>query len=246
MTKLTPSELTRYDRQMIVPGWGLEGQKKLKEARVIVTGSGGLGCPASIYLTVAGVGKLVIIDKERFELSNLNRQVLGWQKDIGRLKAEAAAEKLRAMNPDIEVEPLIVEITEDNVRDLIRGANVVVDAMDNWVTRFLINRVCVEERIPFVHAGIHGLHGQVTTIVPGKGPCLRCILPKTPSEIKRFPVLGATPAFFAILQTMETLKLILGIGKPLVGRMLLFDGEDMSFQSIKVNRRTDCPVCGGI
>jgi len=240
---LSKSEMERYDRQMLIPGWGEDGQKKLKMARVVVIGVGGLGCPASLYLAVAGIGKVVVIDRERFELSNLNRQVLGWQEDIGRFKVEVVAEKLRRANQDVEVEPLNIAITEDNVQGLIRGANVVVDALDNWGTRFIINKGCVEEGVPLVHAGIYGFSGQLTTITPGKGPCLRCILPETPREAPRFPVPGATPAFFATLQVMETLKLILGIGKTLTGRMLIFDGESMEFTIVETERRHDCPVC---
>lgn len=240
---LSKSELERYGRQMLIPGWGKEGQKKLKSARVVVAGAGGLGCPASVYLVAAGIGKLIIIDKEKFELSNLNRQILGWQRDIGRFKAEAAAEKLKALNPEVEVEPVIAEITEENAHELIDNANVVVDAMDNWGTRFILNKACVEKGIPFVHAGVFGLCGQLTTVVPGKGPCLRCILPETPKETAGFPVPGVTPAFFAILQVIEVLKLIIGFGEKLTGKMVLFDGEDMSVKVINVEKRPDCPIC---
>jgi molybdopterin/thiamine biosynthesis adenylyltransferase len=231
---------------MLVPGWGEDGQKKLKSAKVVVAGAGGLGCPASIYLAAAGVGKLVVIDKEEFELSNLNRQILGWQKDIGRLKAEVVAEKLRALNPEVEVKPLVVEITGENIRELIHNADVVVDAMDNWRTRFIVNSGCVEKGIPFVHAGIFGLYGQMMTIMPGKGPCLRCLLPETPKEVRRFPVPGVTPALFAMLQVMETLKLIIGFGETLAGRMLLLDGEGMSFTVVNVERRPECPICANL
>jgi len=245
-SSLSKSELERYNRQMLIPGWGKKGQKRIKSAKVVVTGAGGLGCPASIYLAAAGVGRLVLIDRERFELSNLNRQILGWQKDIGRPKAEAAVEKLKALNPDIKVEGMIVEITKENVHQLLEGADIVVDAMDNWKTRFIINEGCVDNRIPFVHAGIFGFYGQITTIIPGEGPCLRCILPETPSDISRFPVPGVTPALFASLQAMETLKLITGLGETLKGRMLLFDGERVSFTIMKVERNPECPICSHV
>ncbi len=242
-TALSRSELERYDRQMLIPSWGLDGQKRLKSAKVVVTGAGGLGCPASLYLAAAGVGELVVIDREEFELSNLNRQILGWDNDIGRPKVEAVAEKLRALNPEVEVKPLLVEITEENIHELVQNASVVVDAMDNWRTRFIINKGCVEGGIPLVHAGISGLYGQIMTIIPGKGPCLRCLIPETPREVPRFPVLGATPGLFATLQVMETLKLIVGFGETLTGRMLLFDGDSMSFTIINVEKRPGCPVC---
>ncbi|MEM2094360.1 MAG: HesA/MoeB/ThiF family protein, partial [Candidatus Bathyarchaeia archaeon] len=236
----------RYNRQMLLNGWGEEGQLRLKNAKVTIAGTGGLGCPAAIYLAAAGVGCLQLLDNDQFELSNLNRQILGWESDIGRPKTVAVREKLLALNSDIEVEARQVEITSNNICDLIRDSNVVVDAMDNWKTRFIINKGCVESRVPLVHAGIHGMSGQITTIIPGKGPCLSCILPREPPEIRPFPVVGATPGLLAMLQVMETIKLIVGIGKPLVGKLLIFSGEDMSFSTVEVLRNPQCPVCTGI
>lgn len=243
---LSKTELERYTRQMLVPDWGEDGQKRLKSARVVVAGVGGLGCPASIYLAVAGIGKLVVIDKEKFELSNLNRQILGWMNDIGRFKAEVAAEKLMAFNPEIEVNSLIADITEENIHELIQDADVVVDAMDNWKARFIINKGCIEKGIPFIHGGIFGFQGQVMTIIPGKSPCLRCLLPRTPKEIVRIPVPGVTPALFASLQVMETLKLIIGFGETLSGKILLFDGESMSFMIVNIEKRPNCPICANL
>jgi adenylyltransferase/sulfurtransferase len=229
---------------MLLPGWGAEGQERLKSAKVVVAGAGGLGCPAAVYLAAAGVGDLVVLDKDVFELSNLNRQILGWQRDVGRPKADTAAEKLRALNPEIVVKSLFVEITEENIHALIRDATVVVDALDNWRTRFIINEACVKQRLPLVHAGIFGLYGQIMTVIPGKGPCLRCLHPEMQEEISLFPVLGATPGLFATLQVMEVIKLIVGFGKPLTGRLLLFDGENMEFMAVDIERRLDCSVCG--
>ena len=240
---LTKLELERYNRQMLILGWGKEGQGKLKAAKVVVAGAGGLGCPAALYLAAAGVGKLTVVDKGSFELSNLNRQILGWHRDVGQTKSESVAEKLRAFNPYIEIKPITLEITQNNIHELIRNASVVVDAMDNWETRFIINKGCVEKRIPFIHSGIFGLYGQLTTIIPDRGPCLQCIFPKTPKEHTNFPVLGATPALFATLQVMETIKLIVGFGKTLVGRMLFFDGENMDFSIFNVEKRPECPIC---
>ncbi len=243
---LTERDLQRYHRQMLIHNWGMEGQTRLKNARVTVAGTGGLGCPASIYLAAAGVGRLRLLDNDCFELSNLNRQILGWEKDIGRPKTAAVKEKLSALNSDIEVEARQVEITPANICDLIGDSDVVVDAMDNWKTRFIINQGCVRSRVPLVHAGVHGMNGQMTTIIPGKGPCLSCILPREPPEIRPFPVMGATPGLFAMLQVMETVKLIVGIGRPLVGDLLLFSGEDMSFSTVQVSRNPQCPVCMGV
>ncbi|RLI20297.1 adenylyltransferase, partial [Candidatus Bathyarchaeota archaeon] len=179
---LSPRELERYDRQIRISEWRIEGQKKLKKAKVVVAGIGGLGGLAALYLAAAGVGKLILVDKGRFELSNLNRQILGWEKDVGRLKVQAAKEKLEALNPEIEIETVTEEITEANIDSIIKNAHAIIDGMDNWKTRFILNKACVLNNIPFVHAGVSEFHGQITTIMPGEGPCLRCILPRNPPE----------------------------------------------------------------
>lgn len=243
---LTESELERYNRQILVSDWGKQGQIKLKEAKVVVAGVGGLGCPASLYLAAAGIGTILLIDKDTFELSNLNRQILGVQRDIGKCKVEAAQEKLVALNSDINILTNCETITEDNVNELIHGFDIVVDAMDNWETRFLLNRACIQQQIAFVHAGVYGWSGQMTTIIPGKGPCLRCIIPRNPPKMKSFPVIGVTPGFFATLQVMEVIKLLTEIGKPLTGRLLIFDGEDLNFSVVNVSRNPKCPVCNDI
>lgn len=238
------SELERYGRQIMIKGFGENGQRKLKQAKVLVAGAGGLGCPASLYLAAAGVGNLVIVDGDKVELSNLNRQVLYWSDDIGKDKSFSAAKKLKLLNPEIKVTARSEEITHENGGKLVRGCSAVVDGMDNWSTRYTLNEACVKEGVPFVHAGVYGLYGQITTIMPGEGPCLQCIIPKTPSEVKGFPVLGATPGTLGLLEAFETIKLITGIGKPLIGRMITFDGEDVSFQIVKVERNPRCPTCG--
>lgn len=240
---LSPSELERYGRQILISGWGVTAQEKLKAAKVAVAGIGGLGCPSSIYLAAVGLGKVVLIDKEKFKLSNLNRQILGWQKDIGKFKVEVAKEKLEALNQEIQVETVIADITKENIRNVIGNVDVVIDGQDNWKTRFTINEYCIAHRIPFVHAGVSGLHGQMTVILPGKGACLRCIFPKDPPEAENVPILGATPAFFASLQVIETVKLVTGIGRPLVGIMLFANSEDMEFETVKVKQNHECPVC---
>jgi len=242
--KLSSSELERYDRQIRIKDLGKSGQAKLKKARVIVAGAGGLGCPAALYLVAAGVGYVAIVDTESVELSNLNRQVLHWDDDVGKPKSISMIEKLRQLNPEVKVEAVQKVIKADNARELVKGFTVVVDGLDNWRTRFVLNKACVKEKIPFVHAGIYSLYGQITTILPGKGPCLQCILPKIPPEEEKFPVLGATVGTLGLLEALETIKVITGLGEPLVGRMLHFDGETMSFQEIRVDRRPYCPVCG--
>lgn len=243
---LTPEELGRYSRQTLIRGFGEEGQQKLKNAHVLVAGLGGLGSPASTYLVAAGVGHLTILDAERVELSNLNRQILHWQLDVGRSKAGSAIEKLWAMNPKAKIESRLETITRGNAGKLLKGADIVVDGMDNYPTRYLLNETCVHNRIPFIHGAVEGLVGQLATILPGEGPCLRCIIPKEPPLKPTFPVLGATPGVIGCLQAMEAIKLIVGVGKPLVGRMLFFNGEDMTFDIIETRRDLKCPVCKGV
>lgn len=240
---LSSFELRRYERQMLISGWGVKAQRKLKGAIVAVAGIGGLGCPVSLYLASAGIGKIILIDSDKFRLNNLNRQVLGWQKDIGRLKAEVAKEKLDSLNPEVQVEAIVAKINEDNINDIIGMVDIIIDGQDNWKTRFIINEYCITHSISFIHAGVSGFHGQMTTILPGQGPCLRCIFPIDPPEANEIPVLGATPALFASLQVIETIKIVTGIGKPLVGRMLFVDAREMEFETVEVKRTPECPVC---
>lgn len=228
---------------MIISGFGKTGQRKLKAAHVVVAGIGGLGSPASSYLSAAGVGHITIIDSQRVELSNLNRQVLHWEPDVGQPKVKSATDKLTAMNSNIKVDTIFEQITSENVDQLIKGLDVVVDGMDSYPTRYLLNEACVRNRVPFIHGAVEGLVGQLMTILPGGGPCLKCAIPKDPPKKPLFPVLGATPGVIGCLQAMEAIKLIIGLGKPLVGRMLIFNGMDMTFDEIKVNRDPSCQVC---
>lgn len=243
--ELKPEELIKYNRQIILPSFGEEGQRKLKSSHIIVAGMGGLGSPISIYLACAGVGKLTLIDFDTVELSNLNRQILHWDEDIGERKVISAARKLRRINPLVEVIPVEAKITEANIRELIREADIVMDAMDNMETRFIINEACIREGIPFIHGGIYGLMGEATTIIPGRTPCLECIYPRGTETKKPFPVFGATPALIASIQVMEAIKLIGGFGKLLAGRMLYFNGENMEFWIADIERNPNCPICGG-
>jgi adenylyltransferase/sulfurtransferase len=242
--RLTLQERKRYNRQMLIQGWGETGQLKLRNARVTVAGSGGLGNPASLYLAAAGVGRITLIDNDCYELSNLNRQILSCEQDIGRPKVDVAKEKLCALNSTIQVNTQNKTIKADNVDALIKDSDVVIDAMDNWATRYILNKACIDNRIPLVHAGIQGLSGQITTIIPGKGPCLQCLIPKPPPEVRPFPVLGATAGLFATLQVMEAIKLILGTGETLVGRLFLLSGEGMTCNIVRISRSLDCPACG--
>lgn len=237
------NESERYSRQIAILGFGEAGQRKLEAAHVVVAGLGGLGSVASIYLVAAGIGHLTIIDAQRVDLSNLNRQVLHWPPDVKRLKAESGVEKLHAMNPSVSINAITEKITGENVDKLLRNADVVVDGMDNYQTRYLLNEACMRIRKPFVHGAVEGLTGQLTTIMPGNGPCLRCIIPKPPPRKPTLPVLGATPGVIGCLQAIETIKLLIGIGEPLIGRMLFFDGQRMSFEEIEVYRDPNCSIC---
>jgi len=242
--ELAKEEIERYDRQLIIKGWGVEGQKRLKTSRIAVVGIGGLGSPAAIYLAVAGVGELVLIDKDVVELSNLNRQILHWDQDIGLLKVESAKKKIRKLNQNVKVETIRETISRDNIMRFIRGVDVVIDALDNFRTRYILNEACVKLNIPLVHAGVYSFTGQLTTILPKRGPCLECIFPKPPVEKEKFPIVGVTPGIIGAMEALEAIKIITGIGTPLVGRLLIFDGEDFTIEIVNVKRNEKCPVCG--
>jgi adenylyltransferase/sulfurtransferase len=244
--ELTELELERYDRQIRIPNFGINGQKRLKSSKIVIAGIGGLGCASAIYLAAAGIGELVLIDKEKVELSNLNRQILHWTKDIGKYKVESAKEKLIQLNPEINILAIKEEINENNAKELINGANVVIDGQDNFKTRFIINKACVELRIPFIYAAVQGLEGRLMTIIPGEGPCLRCLIPIDPPEIATFPVFGAIPALIAMIQTIEAIKIILGIGEKYIGKLLIFDGERNVFNHIEIKRNPNCPICKNV
>ena len=241
--ELSQSELERYNRQIIIDGWGKEGQTKLKKSSVAVVGVGGLGCVSSTYLVAAGVGKLILIDNDKTSLSDLNRQVLYTLKDIGQFKAETAKKRLVTLNPEIKVETVLEEVSGDNISKIIGNVDAVVDGLDNWKTRFIINDFCVKNRVPLFHAGVSQFYGQIITVMPGKGPCLRCIFPKEPSETKINPIFGGIPSALASLQVIEVIKCLTGIGKPLVGRMLFIDGEEMTIETAEIKKNPNCPAC---
>ncbi len=241
--ELTEQDKVRYDRQIKMPGIGLEGQKKLKNSKVFVAGAGGLGSPISIYLAVAGVGHITIVDKDKVDLSNLNRQILHWDKDTNRIKADSAKEKLSAINPDIEVEALAVEINEGSVLDLVKDSSIILDAMDNFPTRFVLNKAALKFKVPFIHGGVWGLEGRATTILPYKTACLRCIFRESPPK-GVFPVIGVAPGVIGIIEATEAIKYITGFGKLLENRLLVFDGELLKFHEIRIARDPDCPECG--
>jgi adenylyltransferase/sulfurtransferase len=245
MKILTDSDKLRYGRQMLMPGWGDEAQERLKAARVFIAGAGGLGSPVSIYLSVAGIGDLVICDADRVELSNLNRQILHPDARIGELKALSAARTLRALNPDIEVTAQAEYLDESSVERLVGRPDVVVDCLDNFETRYLLNRYCLEGGIPFVHGAVSGMIGQISLILSPATPCLRCIFPQAPPK-ELFPVVGATPGIVGTIQAMEVLKYLTGLGETLMGTLLIFEGEEMAFTRIRANRSPSCSDCGDL
>ncbi len=241
---LKDSEKERYSRQILFKAFGEEGQEKLKAAKVLIAGVGGLGSPVAMYLATAGIGRLVLVDPDTVSLSNLNRQLLHWETDLGRQKVDSAGEKLGKMNSDIRVTPVAERITRETCRGLLEGADVAVDCLDNMKTRYLLNRACVERGVPLVHGGVYGMLGQVTTILPGGGPCLECIFPRKKERGDKIPVFGPTAGFTASFQALEVIKLLTGIGELLKGRLLYFNGEIMECIFADVKRREDCPGCG--
>jgi molybdopterin/thiamine biosynthesis adenylyltransferase len=242
---IDPEELERYDRQIIIDGFGKDGQEKLKKARVVVAGCGGLGSPAAIYLAAAGVGTIRIIDHDKVSLSNLNRQILHWERDINRNKVESAAEKLRQLNKHVNVEPVSETINKDNISRLVDGFDAIVDAMDNLPTRYLLNKAAIDNNVPFFHGAVYGLEGRVMTIIPGETACLKCvyrgILPQ-----EKFPVIGTTPGIVACIQATEVIKYLVGIGTLLTNRLLVYDGINLKFTELTVKRNPDCEHCSNI
>ena len=247
---LPEAQRRRYSRHMLIPEVGEEGQRRLLDARVLLIGAGGLGSPASLYLAAAGVGTLGIVDDDVVDSSNLQRQIAHSTQRLGEPKVESARETLTALNPDVEVKAFQERLTSENIdRILDEGWDVIVDGADNFPTRYLVNDASVWHDIPVVHGSIYRFEGQVTVFKPGEGPCYRCLFP-TPPPPELAPscaeggVLGVLPGVIGSMQATEALKLVLGIGEPLVGRLLLFDALDTTFTEVALRRDPDCPVCG--
>ena len=240
---LTHEELARYDRQIMIPEIGREGQERLKKAKVFIAGAGGLGSPVSIYLAAAGIGHIKIADHDTVDASNLNRQILHWNTDIGTMKVASAEKKLRNFNPYIKIEVTGETIDEDNVAAMTDGFDAIVDAMDNFPTRYILNKAAVEKNIPFFHGAVRGLEGRAMTIIPGKSACLRCMYHGTPPAEKS-PVLGATPAIIASIQATEVIKYFVGMGDLLTDRLLIYDGMSMIFKEFRIRKNPECDHCG--
>jgi adenylyltransferase/sulfurtransferase len=242
---LTSEERERYDRQIMIREIGEAGQEKLKRARVAIAGVGGIGSPVALYLTAAGIGKIRMIDHDHVTLSNLNRQVLHWEDDIGKKKVDSARTKLRQLNRAVEIETIPETLTEENVSRLVEGCDAIVDAMDNLPTRYLLNRCAIKNRIPFFHGAVHGFEGRALTILPGKTACLRCMF-RGPVPQEKFPVIGVVPAMIGSIQATEVIKYFTGIGELLTNRLLIYDGLRVVFNEFAVKRNPECDHCGSL
>lgn len=238
---ITDEEQKRYHRQILMLGEA--GQEKLKAARVLIAGAGGLGTVISLYLAAAGVGTLRVVDCDVVEASNLNRQILHWGGDIGRPKTASVSEKLADLNSLIRVEEVAGRIDETSIDAITEDCDLIVDAMDNFPTRYLLNRTALRKGIPFIHGAVRGLYGQATTVLPGKTPCLRCIFPGSPPR-EIFPIIGATCGVIGSIEATEVIKLLTGRGEPLAGRLFIWDGMAASADSLVVERNPACPDCG--
>ena len=246
---LTQAELERYSRQMILPEVGPEGQQKLKKSSVVIIGAGGLGIPASVYLVAAGAGRVGVVDEDVVEKSNLHRQTIYTEEDVGSPKAGVAAERLRGLNPHVVVEPHEVRLSSANAMEVLKGYDVVVDCTDNFPARYLINDACVLLGKPDVYASIFRFEGQASTFDSRKGPCYRCLFPEPPppdsvQDCAMAGVLGVLPGIMGSIQAVEALKLMIGLGDSLSGRLLVFNATDMTFNELRFKKNRDCPVCG--
>ncbi|PCJ60920.1 MAG: adenylyltransferase [Planctomycetota bacterium] len=249
MRDFTEDQLERYSRHILLQDVGVEGQEKIMDAKVFIVGAGGLGAPVALYLAAAGVGKIGIADFDVVDLSNLQRQVIHFTDDVGKLKIDSAAEKMRAINPNIEVDAINEMVVAANIRDLIKGYDFVLDGTDNFSAKFLINDACVMEGIPYSHGGILRFDGQTMTIKPKETACYRCVF-KQPPPANAVPtcsqagVLGAIAGMLGTMQAAECLKFITGAGDLLTNKLLSFNAKTMDFRKVNIKRNPNCAVCG--
>jgi len=246
---LSKEEILRYSRHLIMPEVGMEGQLKLKSAKVALIGTGGLGAPLGMYLAAAGVGRIGLVDFDVVDFTNLQRQVIHGTKDVGRKKLDSAADTMLDINPYVEIDRHEVALTSENALEILKDYDIVVDGTDNFPTRYLVNDACVLLKKPNVYGSIFRFEGQATVFAYAGGPCYRCLYPEPPPpglvpSCAEGGVLGILPGTIGLIQATETVKLILGIGEPLVGRLLLYDALAMRFRELKLRRNPECPVCG--
>lgn len=249
MTSFSDDQLLRYSRQIMLPSFGIEGQQRLAEAKVLIIGAGGLGSPAALYLAAAGVGTLLIADDDEVDLSNLQRQILHRQSDIGRPKVESARERLAGLNPDTTVIPLQQRLGGDDLLKTVVQVDLVVDGSDNFATRFAVNEACVASRTPLVSGAAIRLEGQLSVFRPDRddSPCYRCLY-RDMADMEQTcadnGVLAPVVGVIGSLQALEAIKVLTGTGEPLTGRVLIFDGNTLEFRTLKLRRDPACPVCG--
>jgi molybdopterin-synthase adenylyltransferase len=241
---LSDEELNRYDRQILIDEIGTAGQQKLKKGKVFISGAGGLGSPVALYLAVAGIGTITIIDHDSVNLSNLNRQILHGDADIGAQKVVSAKKKLESINSNISVNIQNVTVTEKNVANLVAGHDVIIDALDNLETRYLLNKAALDQNIPFIHGAVNGFEGRVLTVMPGESTCLRCLYRGPIAAVEKFPVIGVAPAVIGAIQATEAIKIILNIGELLANRLMLYDGLNLKWSEFKVSKNPKCDHCG--
>jgi adenylyltransferase/sulfurtransferase len=246
---LSKDEILRYSRHLIIPEVGIEGQQKLKAAKVLLVGTGGLGAPLGLYLAAAGIGKIGLVDFDVVDFTNLQRQVIHFTQDVGRNKIDSASEKMLALNPHVEIVKHEVALSSENALDILKDYDLVVDGTDNFPTRYLVNDACVLLGKPNVYGSIFRFEGQATVFAYEGGPCYRCLYPEPPPpglvpSCAEGGVLGILPGTIGLIQATEAVKLILGIGEPLVGRLLLYDALGMRFRELKLRKNPECPVCG--
>jgi adenylyltransferase/sulfurtransferase len=249
LPELSNDEVLRYSRHLIMPEVGLEGQQKLKAARVLCIGTGGLGSPLALYLAAAGVGTLGLVDFDVVDFTNLQRQVIHFTSDVGRPKLESARQKIAAINPFVTVKPFETKLSSQNALEMFRDFDIIVDGTDNFPTRFLVNDACVFTGKPNVYGSIFRCEGQASVFATKEGPCYRCLYPEPPPpglvpSCAEGGVLGILPGLVGLIQATETIKLILGSGEPLIGRLLLVDALGMKFRELKLRKNPDCVVCG--
>ena len=249
MTTLAQAELVRYSRHLILPDVGVPGQEKLKAARVLLIGAGGLGSPAALYLAAAGVGTLGLVDFDNVDITNLQRQILHGTKDVGRPKLQSARERIADVNPHVRLETYETALTSKNALDIFSGYDIVVDGTDNFATRYLVNDACVLQGKPNVYGSIFRFEGQASVFALPDGPCYRCLFPEPPPpglvpSCAEGGVLGVLPGLVGTIQATEAIKLIVGVGEPLAGRLLLIDTLGMQFRTVNVRKDPTCPACG--
>ncbi|MBD3267509.1 adenylyltransferase [bacterium] len=247
---LSPEQFLRYNRHLLLPGFGEEGQRKLYAQKMLVCGTGGLGSPAAFYLAAAGVGTLGLLDCDRVEISNLNRQILHSTEDIGVEKTYSAAFKLKRLNPDAVIVEHNHRLTSEDMPDIFSEYDIVLDCTDNYHTRFLLNDTCIQLRIPLIHAGVSQYKGQAMTILPGQSACYRCLFPEEPPQDPipsgyGAPILGAIPGILGSIQAVEAIKRALEIGELLTNKILTVDALSMEIRTFTTQRDANCPVCGG-